>query len=123
MGTHTTLPASPYFRLEPLAPGVYTACAIPGTGAWGNAGIVDLGDATLVFDTFLTPRAARDLRATAEQITGRSVTYVVNSHYHMDHIHGNQVFTGALVLATTRTRELMAERGARLVAEVKAHPE
>src|SRR5690242_20443520 len=94
------LPTSKYFRLEHVAEGVYAAITVPGTGAWGNAGIVDLGDATLVVDTFLTPAAARDLRSAAEALTGHRVAYVVNTHYHMDHIHGNQVFTDALVIVT-----------------------
>ena len=117
------LPTSPYFTLECLADGVYAAIIAPGMGAWGNAGILNLGDATLVFDTFLTPGAARDLRRVAEQVTGQPVRYVVNSHYHMDHIHGNQVFENAVILATERTRELLADRGAELIAQVKAHPE
>jgi hypothetical protein len=34
-----------------LAPGVYAAIAAPGGAAYSNAGIIDLGDKTLVFDT------------------------------------------------------------------------
>ena len=52
-----------YFRLEEVANGVYAAVVTPGVGAMGNAGIVDLGDRTLVFDTFLTRAAARDRTA------------------------------------------------------------
>lgn len=114
---------SKYFYLHTVGEGVYAAITIPRAGAWGNAGIVDLGDRTLVFDTFLTPRAARDLRAAAEHLTGHSVAYVVNSHYHMDHIQGNQVFDDARIIATERTREILANRGAALVSQVKAHPE
>lgn len=111
------LPTSPYFRLERLAEGVWAAIVERGTGAWGNAGIVALGDRTLVFDTFLTPAAARDLRAAAESLTGQPVAYVVNSHYHMDHIHGNAVFDDATIIATEKTRERIATRGAELVAQ------
>ena len=111
------LPASPYFRLERLAEGVWAAIVARGTGAWGNAGIVALGDGTLVFDTFLTPAAARDLRAAAESLTGQPVSYVVNSHYHMDHIHGNAIFDDATIIATEKTRERIATRGAELVAQ------
>lgn len=110
------LPTSPYFHLEQLAEGVWAAIVARGLGAWGNAGIVTLDDKTLVFDTFLTPAAARDLRAAAESLTGQSVAYVVNSHYHMDHIHGNAVFSDAAIIATEKTRERIATRGAELVA-------
>ncbi len=117
------IPPSPYFRLERLAEGVWAAIVERGTGAWGNAGIVALGDRTLVFDTFLTPAAARDLRAAAESLTGQPVAYVVNSHYHMDHIHGNAVFGDATIIATEKTRERIATRGAELVAQAFDLPE
>ncbi|HEY7851138.1 MAG TPA: MBL fold metallo-hydrolase [Ktedonobacterales bacterium] len=117
------IPPSPYFRLERLAEGVWGAIVERGTGAWGNAGIVALGDKTLVFDTFLTPAAARDLRAAAETLTGQPVAYVVNSHYHMDHIHGNAVFSDATIIATEKTRERIATRGAELVAQAFDLPE
>lgn len=113
-----TLPGSKHFRLAELAQGVYAALAIPGTGAWANAGIVDLGDRTLVFDTCFTPRAALDLRAAAEQLTGRPATWVVNSHWHADHTHGNQVFADATIIATVGTQAAVAERGAGVVAEL-----
>ena len=104
----TDLPSSPYFRLEQLGDGIYFAIAIAGAGAMGNAGIVDLGDATLIFDTLLTARASRDLRAAAERLTGRAPRYVVNSHYHFDHSGGNEVFPEATVIATTPTAPLIS---------------
>jgi len=119
----TELPTSRYFALERVAEGAYAAIVVPGTGAWGNAGIVDLGGAALVIDTFLTPQAARDLRAAAEALTGGRVAYVVNTHYHMDHVQGNQVFDDALIIATERTRELIAGRWAQLIEQARAHPE
>jgi glyoxylase-like metal-dependent hydrolase (beta-lactamase superfamily II) len=109
--THADLPASKHFKLEALAEGVYAAIAAEGGGAVCNAGILDLGEQTLVFDTFQTPQAARDLRAAAEQLTGRSVTYVVNSHWHGDHVNGNASFAAeTIMIATSKTRELMETR-------------
>jgi glyoxylase-like metal-dependent hydrolase (beta-lactamase superfamily II) len=103
-----SLPESPYFLLERVADGVYAALARPGAGALGNAAIVDLGDRALVFDTFLMPQAARGLRGAAESLTGRPVAYVVNSHFHADHVCGNQVFADATIIATEQTRGLAA---------------
>jgi glyoxylase-like metal-dependent hydrolase (beta-lactamase superfamily II) len=104
------MPESPFFTLETIAEGVYVAFAREGTGAGSNAGIVDLGDATLVFDTFLTPAAGRSLREAAEVLTGRAPAYVVNSHMHTDHVLGNQVFADAAIIATQGTRSLLADR-------------
>ena len=117
------LPTSLYFHLEQLADGVWAAIVERGTGAWGNAGIVALGERTLVFDTFLTPVAARDLRTAAEVLTGQSVAYIVNSHYHMDHIHGNAVFDDATIITTGKTRERIANRGAEILARMREQPD
>ena len=116
--TQADLPTSQHFRLEALADGVYAAIAAEGGGAVCNAGIVDLGEQTLVFDTFQTPQAARELRAAAEPLTGRAVTYVVNSHWHGDHVHGNVVFAPETIfIATGKTRELMQTRSVEELAD------
>src|SRR4051812_36311615 len=103
------LPESEHFTLQAVAEGVWAAIArLDGGAAVGNTAIVDLGDRTLVFDTCWTPTAARDLRAAAETLTGRSVTYTINSHRHGDHVLGNQVFADTVLVATERTREGIA---------------
>ncbi len=125
------LPTSRYFRLTEVGEGVYHAIAIPGTGTQGNAGIVDLGGATLVFDTMLTTQAARDLRSAAERLTGRAPRYVVNSHYHADHTIGNIAFDDTTIISTALTSsimrketdgllELLREKGAELDAQSRA---
>ena len=113
MKTNRQLPDSKHFRLEQLADGVYAAIHTDGGAAIGNAGIVDLGDRTLVYDTFIAPQPAGDLRRAAEALFGRSVDFVVSSHWHNDHIWGNQVFdphTDIVSTAETR-RMIIATRG------------
>ncbi len=73
----------------------------------GNAGIVDLGDRTLVFDTFSNHLAAEELRVAAETVTGKAVDYVVLSHAHRDHVKGTQVFEHATIAADAKTAETM----------------
>jgi len=104
-------PSSRHFGLVRLADGVYAAVHADGGWVVCNVGLVDLGERTLVYDTGLTPQGALDLRATAVALTARVPHYVVNSHYHNDHIRGNQVFDDGLLVSTARTRELMASRG------------
>jgi glyoxylase-like metal-dependent hydrolase (beta-lactamase superfamily II) len=99
---------APRFDLVPVADGVHAAIAVPGAGAQGNAAIVDLGDRTLVSDTLLTPAGGIALREAAVRLTGRQPALIVNSHWHADHVLGNQAFApGAVFIATERTRELM----------------
>jgi glyoxylase-like metal-dependent hydrolase (beta-lactamase superfamily II) len=103
---------SEHFSIEPLAEGVYGAVHREGGWAIANAGIVDLGDGCLVFDTFLTPAAGADLRRAAEGLTGQPVRYLVNSHYHNDHIWGNQAFDPeTAILSSAETRRLIESKG------------
>jgi len=100
--------SSKHFQVEQLADGVYASVHRPGGLSIGNACIIDLGDQTLVFDTFLTPQAAIDLNLAAEALTDKPVTLVVNSHHHSDHTWGNQAFAPeADVIASEGTRKLL----------------
>jgi cyclase len=113
MKTVRQLPISKHFRLQQLADGVYAVIHIAGGAAIGNAGIVDLGDRTLVYDTLFTPQAGEDLRTAAEALTGRPVDAIIDSHWHNDHIWGNQVFNANTeIISTEETRRLIiATRG------------
>jgi glyoxylase-like metal-dependent hydrolase (beta-lactamase superfamily II) len=62
----------------------------------------------LVFDPFMVPEAAADLKKAAEQLTGKRVQYVVNSHRHIDHVGGNAVFADAEIISTATTQQTMA---------------
>jgi len=104
------IPVSRHFRLEQLAEGVYAAIHIDGGAAICNAGIIDLGGRTLIFDTFLSPQAAVDLRSATEAMTGRPVDTVIDSHWHNDHIWGNQAFSpDTAIISTEETRRLFID--------------
>ncbi len=122
MSNKQNLPTSRHFQLCQLSAGVYVAIQQAGGWATSNAGIIDLGDRTIVFDTFLTPQAATDLRAAAESLTGRPVHTVINSHYHNDHFWGNQVFAITTeIVASTTTRRLMMTQGLQTIAWQREH--
>jgi cyclase len=113
MNSKSLLPSARYFRYSQLAPGVYAAIDPRTDGGSGvcNAGIVDLGDRTLVFDSGVTPRAGRELCNAARTLTKRAPNYLVVSHYHSDHTRGSQVFRGAAEFGTALTRELLVTKG------------
>lgn len=95
------------FTIESIAPNVWVAIHNDNFGkAICNAGIIDLGNKTVIFDPFMTPSAAVELRDIARKLTRRNYAYVVNSHYHNDHIRGNQAFLpNATIIQTTTTRD------------------
>ncbi len=79
-------------RFEEVAEGVWH---VSGTGAvhtMSNAMVLVGEFDTLVVDSHVTPAAARALIDSISAITEKPVRYLVNSHYHFDHAHGNQAF-------------------------------
>ena len=98
--------APSYFTLHDLGHGVWAAVATPKSGAGANAGFVVGSEGVLVVDTFEDPAAASALLAAIREVTPQPVRYVVNTHYHLDHVAGNGVFAqaGATILAQRNVR-------------------
>lgn len=101
-----------HFRIEELAPGVHVAIATPEGFGLCNSGIVDLGGARLVFDAMLTPQAGEALGNAARRLLGGPIDFLVNSHYHGDHVRGNGAVAAKHIVSTHRVRELIIERAA-----------
>jgi len=112
---------SKHFTVQEVSENIFAV--IHSDGGWqiGNSGIIDLGDSTLLFDTGLTPQSARHLREASIHHTGREPTYVVNSHYHNDHIRGNQCFKESKTISTSLTRELIDSKGREDIASDTRH--
>lgn len=108
-----------HFELEEITQGVYAAISRDEGGLICNSGIIDLGTTTLVFDTGATLPAAWELRTAAETLTGKPVTYVVNSHVHPEHVNGNVVYEGATLIASQVTRESIASDGVRWMEQMR----
>lgn len=100
---------SKHFTLEKVSHGVYAAIAKEGGGSVANAGFIDLGGHTIVFDTFNTPQAAEDLKRAVEMVNASPITWVVNSHFHGDHIRGNQAFRGSTIISSQISYEKIQE--------------
>ncbi len=110
---------SRHFSIHPLAEGIYALISAEQGGAMSNAGIIDMGGYTLIFDTFNTPQAGKDLRKAALCLLDQPIGYVVNSHWHGDHVRGNQFFPGEIIVSSSRTRELMQETQPQWLARMK----
>lgn len=108
---------SEHFTLHLLSDGVYAAIASEGGAGFSNAGIINLGDQTLIFDAFENPQAAEDLLKACLQLTNRKPAVVIISHFHHDHWGGLQVFTGSMIHATPATRQKMIPEVEQLLLE------
>jgi cyclase len=107
------------FELDTLAEGVYVARVIPRPDAYAFANsLVVLGeDGVLVVDTQQSSTAAGVLVEIVRALTHLPVRWVVNTHWHGDHVYGNQAwadaFPDARFLAHPYTRAAMQDEGAR----------
>ena len=111
-----------HFILNKLDKGVYAGIHRFGGTAICNVGVVDNGDATIIFDAFLSPDAATELVAEVQRLGLSPIRYVVNSHHHNDHVRGNQVFEPAVKIISTRTTaETMATSEPLAIAAEKGY--
>jgi glyoxylase-like metal-dependent hydrolase (beta-lactamase superfamily II) len=99
-------PAQALFTLHDLGHGVWAAISPPKSKAGANAGFVIGPDGVLVIDTFEDPAAATALLDAIRAKTRAPVHYVIDTHYHLDHTAGNNVFAaaGATVMAQQNVR-------------------
>jgi cyclase len=94
------------FTLQKIGDGVWAAIVDDAGKAGGNAGFVIGDDGVAVIDTFQDPLPAADLLAEIRKITNLPIRFVVNTHYHLDHVNGNDVFAaaGAAIVAHRNVR-------------------
>lgn len=108
-----TKPAAP---AKPPAPPPLVAESL-GKGLWRIAGdeaggvlVLEGADGLLLVDT-QDPKRARDLDAALARLSRRPVRFVVNTHYHEDHVGGNARYRakGAAVIAHASVPAQMAK--------------
>jgi glyoxylase-like metal-dependent hydrolase (beta-lactamase superfamily II) len=105
--------AGQYFDVTQVADGVYAA--IGKNGAFCNAAVIVNGADALVVDTHLRPLWAHDLIQQMKGITDKPVRYVVNTHWHPDHVQGNEAYVNVFgptveYLAQHNTRDDMIHK-------------
>jgi glyoxylase-like metal-dependent hydrolase (beta-lactamase superfamily II) len=97
------------FRFNKIQDGIYHAV---GTGALSvgcNASIIVNQDDVLVVDSHSTPAAAWALAEQVKTVTDKPIRYVVNTHFHWDHAHGNQIYgPGVEIIGSEFTRRMLA---------------
>lgn len=122
--TSTIAADKPDFTLVTLGNGAFAAIANEGGRAGGNAGFVIGDDGVAVIDTFEDPAAAEELLAKIRELTKLPIKFVVNTHYHLDHVNGNDVFSqaGAIVFAQHNVRYWIRTENLNLVGGDSASP-
>jgi cyclase len=75
-------------------------------GFGGNVAVLKTTEGTVVVDSMTLPLQGSRIREIARELTGAETILLINTHYHLDHTHGNPAFEpGTRVLSTERTLE------------------
>jgi cyclase len=102
------------FKVERVADGVYAVIRQdpPGMMCDGNCAFIVNDEDVVVVDA---PESSREVLAAIRRVTRKPVRTVINTHWHDDHIIGNQVyrdaFPGCQFIAHEATREYLPVRG------------
>lgn len=80
------------FTFTRITDDVYHATPAGGLTVGCNGSVIINTNDVLVVDSHISPAAACALREELKAITPKPIRYVVNSHFHYDHAHGNQIY-------------------------------
>jgi cyclase len=109
------------FDVKKVADGVWVAVAAPAYKVNCNTAIIENDDGVMVVDTHSKPSAARVIVGRLREMTTKPVRYVVNTHFHWDHWHGNEVYPAAYpsaeIVTNQLTREAMVRKGLKRIQD------
>ena len=100
------------FEFEEVVPGVYHARGTGSLAVGSHGAVIVNDDDVLLVESHISPAAARAVVDEIEAMTDKPVRYVVNTHYHFDHAHGNQIYPSDVhVIGHEVTREMLENGG------------
>jgi glyoxylase-like metal-dependent hydrolase (beta-lactamase superfamily II) len=79
-------------KFEKIADGVYYATASGTMQVGANTPVFVNANEAMIIDSETSPAAGRALVEDIKAFTDKPVKYVIDSHYHYDHLFGNQIF-------------------------------
>jgi glyoxylase-like metal-dependent hydrolase (beta-lactamase superfamily II) len=91
------LPAQIPYVVNDLAPGVFAVIRRPPSGSSSDSNVlVIINDHdVIVVDANVLPTSAREVIAEIRKRTAKPVRYVINTHWHGDHLYGNAEYRKA----------------------------
>src|SRR5215471_11000658 len=85
------------FKFNKIADGIYHAVGSGTLAVVGNSSFIVNDNDVIVVDDHVSPAAAWVLLEEIKGVTNKPVTTVINTHFHFDHAHGNQIFDQRVV--------------------------
>ena len=114
-----SLGTRPFDRgLHDLGNGGYAWLQPDGGWGWSNAGLIVDGDESLIVDTLFDKPLTRDMLKAmrgAEPEATRGFDFLVNTHANADHCNGNELVTGAEIVASSACADELARENPRML--------
>jgi len=96
------------FRFNKVREGIYHAVGTGNLAVVGNSSFIVNDDDVIVIDDHVSPAAAWVLLDEIREVTKKPVTTVINTHFHFDHAHGNQIFDrNVTIIGHEYTRQML----------------
>jgi glyoxylase-like metal-dependent hydrolase (beta-lactamase superfamily II) len=109
--------------LHELGNGCFGYLQPDGSWGWSNAGLVVGDGASLLVDTLFDLRLTAQMLSSMSAVTvGAPIATLVNTHANGDHCYGNQLVTGAEIIASAETANEMSETPPAMLAALNRAP-
>ena len=106
------------FRLQEIVPGISAYL-----GGVCNRGVITAGGNVLVVDAGINASEATPLRAIADEQRKGGWLTLFNTHPHIDHFGGNQVFANVPIIGQQAARTAIIETGPQTLAQWQQNPQ
>ena len=89
-----------------------------GEGLWAftaegdpNSGVIIGDDSVMIIEAQATPRLAKKVIEKVREVTDKSITHLVMTHYHAVRVLGASAYGAHQVIMSEKARSMVAERG------------
>ena len=103
-------------QFEEIAPGVYAVLTQHSgksfedwvaAGFAPNAGFILTDDGVVVVDPRMLPAQGEEVKAKVRELTDQPIRYVINTHWHNDHLFGSEAFIPATFICSRETYDAL----------------
>src|SRR6266702_1537322 len=122
------VPSTEMFKIERVSKRVYAAIAQTSPVVNGNSAIIVTEKGLVVVDSQSYPSAAHSLYSQfAREVNDLPVRYLINTHHHLDHAHGNAAYLKMFgprmdIISTDFSRAALEQAGRWFSAFLQGRP-
>jgi glyoxylase-like metal-dependent hydrolase (beta-lactamase superfamily II) len=102
-----SVPATWKTGMQEVGPKIFAYVQATGETGISNAGLIVGADGAVAVDALMVPSMTRKLVAAIKRTTRKKIGTLINTHHHLDHTGGNQLFRGSTIVASEPCRAAM----------------